>query len=485
MAYYKDYSKFGNHIAAIQSDGAQITYMALSDVSVEIAKSLKRRSVVMSFCSNQIGSLCGYVSFLEHDIVPILLDRHINAELRERLLQIYQPDYIYAPEEMSQFFSDLTILWKGWGYVLLKTKYDYAHDLYPELGLLLSTSGSTGSPKLVRQSYQNIQANAESIAKYLLLNAEERPITTLPMNYTYGLSIINSHLLMGATILMTEYTYFQREFWSFFRQEKATSFGGVPYHYEILKKLRFFCMDLPSLHYMTQAGGKLTPELHQEFAEYAQNQNKKFIVMYGQTEATARMAYLPAEKALDKYGSMGIAIPGGRLELVDVSGETISEPDVVGEMVYYGANVTLGYAECAADLKLGDERQGRLETGDMAKRDAEGYYYIVGRKKRFLKIFGNRVNLDEMERMVKKYLEEQYYTCAENEKKTAALIECACSGRDDKLFVYLTSGDSTLQENLHHFLAEKTNLHPSAFRVVFIEAIPKNEAGKILYSQLN
>ena len=227
-------------------------------------------------------------------------------------------------------------------------------------------------------------------------------------------------------------------------------------------------MELPSLKYMTQAGGKLTPELHREFAEYARNNDKQFIVMYGQCEATARMAYLPAEKSLEKYGSMGIAIPDGNLNLIDVNGNVINEPDVVGELVYYGDNVTLGYAECEDDLRKGDERKGRLETGDMAKKDADGYYYIVGRKKRFLKIYGNRVNLDETERMLKTYLE----------------LELACGGADDHLVVYLTSDDDTIQNKAKRFLAERTGLNPAAFSVKYVVEIPKNEAGKTLYKKL-
>ena len=148
---------------------------------------------------------------------------------------------------------------------------------------------------------------------------------------------------------------------------------------------------------MTQAGGKLTLDLHRRFAEYANNNNKSFIVMYGQCEATARMGYLPADKAIEKCGSMGIAIPGGRFELIIVDGTVIDKSDTPGELVYYGDNVTLGYAESGNDLIKGDERSGVLHTGDLAQFDEDGYYYIVGRMKRFLKIYGNRVNLDETE----------------------------------------------------------------------------------------
>ena len=234
--------------------------------------------------------------------------------------------------------------------------------------------------------------------------------------------------------------------------------------------MRFFRMDLPSLKTLTQAGGKLPPELHRDFAEYAREQGKRFIVMYGQCEATARMAYLPAEKAVEKYGSMGIPIPGGRLELIDARGNVISEPDVVGELVYYGKNVTLGYGESREDLARKDERRGRLETGDMARRDQEGYYYIVGRKKRFLKIFGNRVNLDETERMVKGLLSGG---------------DCACGGVDDHLYVFLAGAAEEEAGRVVPFLAEKTKLHPSAFTVRSLEEIPKNEAGKTQYGKLD
>ena len=238
------------------------------------------------------------------------------------------------------------------------------------------------------------------------------------MNYTYGLSIINSHLLVGAVLLLTEKALTQKEFWNFFKEAGATSFGGVPYTYEMLDRLRFYRMELPSLRYMTQAGGKLIPELHKKFAEYAEKNGKKFIVMYGQCEATARMGYLPADKAIEKCGSMGIAIPGGRFRLIGLDGSTVTEPYTTGELVYEGDNVTLGYAECGEDLLKGDEQHGVLETGDMAQFDEEGFYYIVGRKKRFLKIYGNRVNLDEIDRMVKgEFLG----------------IDCAAAGVDDHM----------------------------------------------------
>ena len=226
-------------------------------------------------------------------------------------------------------------------------------------------------------------------------------------------------------------------------------------------------MDLPSLRTMTQAGGKILTELHRDFAEYAAEKGKNFVVMYGQTEATARMGYLPADKALDKVGSMGIVIPGGSFDLIDVDGSEITETNKTGELVYRGPNVTLGYAEQRSDLALGDERNGVLETGDMAQMDADGYYYIVGRKKRFLKIFGSRVNLDEVERMIR------------NEFPDA---DCACSGNDDQLRVYVT--DPRACSEVQRFLITRTHINQKAIRVQAISEIPRNDSGKIIYQDL-
>lgn len=469
MAFYNDFDKYNNNIACIDSKGRQITYDELGNTTDVLKEKVKTRSLVFILCSNTIGCVTGYISCLNHAAVPLLLKADINQELRADLISLYQPSYLYVPVSMKREFDGWLCTWEAWEYCLLENPKPEHIELFPQLALLLTTSGSTGSPKLVRQSYDNIQSNAEAIAAYLELDETERPITTLPMNYTYGLSIINSHLLAGATILLTEDSLMERSFWKFFAQEKATSFGGVPYTYEMLKKLRFFQMNLPDLRTMTQAGGKLSPELHKEFAEYAKKYGKHFVVMYGQTEATARMGYLPWEKAIEKYGSMGIAIPGGKLWLKDINGNEIDCPGVTGELVYEGANVTLGYAECPDDLKRGDERHGILETGDMAEKDNEGYFYITGRKKRFLKIYGNRVNLDEIERMVKSEYPD---------------TDCACAGADDKLYTFLTVDDSSVFQSVKHFLAEKTGLNIAAFHVKYIVQIPKNEAGKTLYHKL-
>lgn len=461
-----DFRAYGDKTAIIDESRNELTYHQLDAEAQAVAKAAGGRTLVFCLCRNETGSVLGYIGFINNGIVPVLLSSSLDGDLLQNLLSVYRPSHLWVPEDRIGQFRGMKEVYGATGYVLLKTGYVEEHVLYHELGLLLTTSGSTGSPKFVRQSYTNVLDNARSIVKYLELDETERPVTTLPMNYTYGLSIINSHLLTGSAVLVTEKGLMQKEFWEFFKEQKATSFGGVPYTYEMLDRLRFCRMNLPDLRTMTQAGGRLSPELHEKFAGYAEENGKKFVVMYGQCEATARMGYLPPEKAAEKKGSMGIAIPGGRFRLVDADGDEITRPYTAGELVYEGRNVTLGYAEKAEDLALGDERGGVLETGDVAQFDEDGYYYIVGRKKRFLKIYGNRVNLDEMDRLI----------------KTEYGIDAACAGKDDHLFIFIT--DKSYGDKVKAFAAGRTKLNPAAFKVIAIDEIPKNDAGKTLYKEL-
>ncbi len=463
--------KYKDRTALICETGVTVSYEKLNKIGKEIADTCGGRCLVFVMCQNTLGSVLGYTAFTSNGIVSVLLNAHMDRQLLDNLIETYKPAYIWAPAEVktdyAAFGNTECPAYMVYDYVLIKTGFEVSYPLHDDLCLMLTTSGSTGSPKFVRQSYTNVEYNARSIVQYLELNATERPITTLPMNYTYGLSIINSHLLVGATILLTDKGVMQKEFWRFFREENATSFGGVPYTYEMLDRLRFYRMDLPSLRYMTQAGGKLTPELHKKFAEYANQTGKKFIVMYGQCEATARMGYLPAEKSLEKCGSMGIAIPGGKFHLIDVNGMDIITPNITGELVYEGKNVTMGYAEKGEDLILGDERNGILETGDMAQFDTDGFYYIVGRKKRFLKIYGNRVNLDEIDCLIKTHFD---------------IIDVASTGVDDHMYIFVT--DKEIASDVKQFVTEKTKLNSAAFKTFVIDEIPKNDSGKILYKEL-
>lgn len=456
---------YKTNIAVIAEDREAFSYEKLFQFSFEIYKNINHRCLVFCLCKNQIGSLCGYISCLQNRVVPVMLDAGMNKELLDELINNYQPEYIWLPTDQLVDFPNGLEIYSILDYSLIKLKGDSYFPLHDDLAILLTTSGSTGSPKLVRISYENLEANASSIAEYLSIDEHERPITTLPMNYSFGLSIINSHLLKGATILLTSKSIIEKEFWAFLKDQRATSLSGVPYTYEILKKLRFFRMDLPSLKTLTQAGGKLNNELNKEFAEFSQQNNIRFFVMYGQTEATARMSYLPPKYCLTKLGSMGVAIPGGEFSLVDEFGLVIEDHDHTGELVYTGKNVSMGYAEYGADLQKEDENHGILFTGDIAKRDSDNFYSIVGRKKRFIKLFGNRVNLDETERLLK-----------------SILSDCACIGEDDHMQIYIA--DRTRTNEVRDFISSKTGIHHSAFTIKHIDIIPKNASGKTIYTNL-
>ena len=455
---------FANNTAVITDRGERLTYEELKIQSDKFAEAVKEKGLLICLCENRIGSLVGYVGCLEHQIPIVLLDGGKEASSIKNLVDIYQPEYLWLLEDRVEDYNGERVYSYG-NYLLLRMHYAKEIEkpkTNSELALCLTTSGSTGSPKFVRLSAKNIKANAESIAEYLSIDENEHPITVLPSYYSYGVSIINSHLIKGATILLTEGTVAQRDFWNFMKEQKATSIAGVPYTYEMLKMLRFMRMDLPYLKTMTQAGGKLNKDIAKEYIEWAQSKDKRFFVMYGQTEATARMSYLPLEHALDKYASIGIAIPGGKFSLMDVNGNVIEESDVDGELIYEGPNVSLGYAECRADLAKGDENHGVLHTGDVARRDADGYYYITGRMKRFVKVWGNRCNLDATEQLVK-----------------AVITSCACVGVDDKITIFVTQ--EGLEESIIKLLVEKTGFNNRAFEVRVIDAIPVKSSGKIDY----
>tara|TARA_Y100000766_G_C18886585_1_gene596217 strand:- start:1200 stop:2063 length:864 start_codon:yes stop_codon:yes gene_type:complete len=285
------------------------------------------------------------------------------------------------------------------------------------------------------------------------------------MHYSFGLSVINSHIINGATVLLTNSSLIEREFWTLLKTYKATSLSGIPYSFEILKKLHFFRMNLPYLKTITQAGGKLNDDLNLEFSQFCKKEGKRFFIMYGQTEATARMSYLPHEYSVKKIGSMGIAIPEGEFSLMDKNGDTIQEHEKEGELVYRGKNVSMGYAENIEDLAKDDQNKGVLLTGDIAKRDSDGYYYIVGRKKRFIKLFGNRVSLDETERLIKN-----------------VTSDCACFELDDKMVIYIT--DKSKLATIKKYISDKTNINRRAFMVKYVPEIPKNASGKTIYSKL-
>ena len=457
---FQDFISCAKNIAIITEQKEVINYGQLQHEVNRLRQYLSSQKLAVCLCTNTFPAIVGYVALMQSHSPTLLLDASKDKSLIEKYLQTYVPNYIWAPQDNR--FGKVMYIYRG--YAL----YEYSNikvKLHPDLLLLLTTSGSTGSPKVVRLTEKNMTSNAYSIIKYLNIDQNERAITSLPMYYSFGMSVINSHLIAGATLILTNFSVMRKEFWSLFYDMHATSIAGVPYTFEMLKKLRFFNMQLPTLKTMIQAGGKLKPDIAKEYIEFAIATRRKFVVMYGQTEASPRMSYLPFENALEKPSSIGIAIPGGTFSLIDKEGDEILGANIDGELIYKGPNVCMGYAEKIQDLSKGDDNRGVLMTGDYARRDADGFYYITGRKKRFVKVWGNRCNLDYIEQLLKEIVPE-----------------CACVGEDDNISIYITEQEA--KTDVISWLANKMNLHVSAFHVRYIKEIPKNKFGKIIYTEL-
>lgn len=453
-----------NKLAVKDNEGYALTYGELVQAVKTISKLPQPRSVVFNLCKNTVGSLVGYMGFIEGTAVPLMLSSKIEKDLLESLLCEYKPAYLWLPTEQATEF-DYPVLFEKYGYSLLETGNDI-YQINDQLQLLMTTSGSTGSPKLVRYKKGNLEANARNVAKAFGWTAKERPVCDLGMQYTMGLNVINTHLYVGATLLLTTYNLVSADFWDYIKEEKATNFTGVPFSYDIFYRLHFDRMDLPYLTTLSEGGGKLTDARFIQLAEYAQRNGKRFIASFGTTETSARMACLPAELALTKTGSIGRAIPEGEIFLIDLEGKEIVESEAEGELCYRGPNVTMGYAVKKEELLYGDDFNGEYHTGDLARRDADGCYFVTGRMSRFLKLLSYRVSLDQCERLI----QEQFN------------MECACTGTDHRMDIFIT--DNSKKKEVLDFISEKTNLFKTLFKVFVIDNIPRNDSGKIKYKEL-
>lgn len=441
-----------------------LTYGELVEEINRFFPDLKAMAVAFILCKNNVGSLLGYLSFIENGVVPLMLSSKIDSGLLNTLLETYTPTYLWMPDKDVEKISG-RVVYEKYGYSLVETGNE-SYPINEQLQLLMTTSGSTGNPKLVRYKKGNLEVNAKNVAIAFGWTNDERPVCDLGMQYTMGLNVINTHLYVGATVLLTTYNLMTSEFWDYIKEEKATNFTGVPFSYDIFAKLHFERMDLPYLTTLAQGGGKLTDKRFIWLAEYAQKNNKRFLASFGTTETSARICVLPAELAMTKTGSIGKAIPEGELFLVDSMGKVLTETIAEGEMCYKGPNVTMGYAVCREDLNKEDEWQGVYRTGDLARRDEDGCYYVTGRMSRFLKLLSYRVSLDQCERLI----QERFGG------------DCACTGTDQRMEIYITNGD--IVKAVQDFVCDKTGLYKTLFKVHVVGAIPRNDSGKIKYKEL-
>lgn len=459
-----DFEKYRERIAVITEQDKEYRYGEIYEFQKEIARHIEKRSLVCMAVGNDMGSLMGYLACVVNDSVPLLVSAQIRKADMLNMVETYMPEYIWIPTKSDYLAA-------GQGYIKIFSYWDYelwermekcGQQLNSELALLLPTSGSTGNPKLVRLSRGNIQSNTKSICEYLKLSETERAVTSLPMSYTYGLSIIHTFLHVGASIYITGQSVCRKSFWTGVKKHQVTFFAGVPYTYESMKRMGIREQTLESLTKLTQAGGRLSNELQMYWGEFACKTNKEFYVMYGQTEATARISYLPPEYCLDKIGSVGIPIPGCQIQIAG-EGNTIEVPQKIGEIVCKGQNVSMGYGRERSDLAKGDENNGILYTGDLGYRDNEGFIYIRGRKSRFGKLYGKRVDLA--------YLEIQL--------ECDLQIYAVLLSDDKRIFIYT---DSEKQQSAAEYIQLKTGFPNHVLECKGLTELPRNEYGKINYS---
>ncbi|QXQ07553.1 AMP-binding protein [Sphingosinicellaceae bacterium] len=374
---------FGQRLAAIDDTGDSLSYSTLATRADAVAESLGPiRRLVLIEPRNSVESLVAYVGALAGNHVVLLGSEGGGA----RLAEAWQPDAVFSGQDDS------------WSIAAVHPR----RNLHADLAVLLSTSGTTGATKLVRLATTALDANATSICAFLDIEADDRALVTLPFHYSYGLSLVHSHLAAGAALLLTKGSLLDPETLAFAEEFGVTSLAGVPHSYELLDRIDFMRRAPASLRCLTQAGGRMSPDAVARYAAWAAETGRRFYVMYGQTEATARMAYLPPAALADHPDCIGVAIPGGAFTLVDDAGLVVDAPETPGELVYRGDNIMMGYAEVPADLAL-PAGLDRLATGDIAVRNSAGYYRIVGRSSRFVKPMGLRIALDEVEAALQRH----------------------------------------------------------------------------------
>lgn len=438
---------------AIITNDKIYTYRELTEKSREFETIIEKGSLVLCKNKSSFESIAFYVASLSKGFKCILMSPDTNALTTKEIQHRYKAEYIVTENTQSERIE------------ILRMKNSES-KIANNIALLMPTSGSTGSPKMVIQTYKNIYSNMLSILEYLPINENDRMITNLPMFYTYGLSCINTHLHAGAEIIVENRSITTRGFWETYAKYKPTSFSGVPYNYEVINRLGMDLLFTNELKYITQAGGKMSIELTKSIAERAEQRGTSVYIMYGQTEATARMAYLPPEELTRKIGSIGKAIPGGEIN-ISKNDRYIYNGHECGELEYTGNNVTPGYAQTRKDLISEATDKNILKTGDIGYKDKDGFYYIIARKSRIAKINGERIDLDYISNAI-----ENIVKC-----------NCAVITNDRILGVFLENGDHDTRK-LKEFLKSQYGIKTRDIKIKTMSYLPRTQTGKINYKEL-
>ena len=417
-------------------------------------KSAGKQSILL-YLANYPPAVAALIATLQSDHVVLLADAALSDSLRQQLEVLYRPQWI------GRFTADCAE-WQR------TDAEDY--DISADLSLMLSTSGSTGSPKYVKLSRESIVGNAAAIASTLAIKNTDVAAAHLDFHYSYGLSVLTSHLHSGASVSLSDGKFTDRTFWNATRDAGVTHLPGVPLHYEIMARLGFKRLKIPNVKTMTQAGGRLAEAVRDQAYEFMDESEGRFYVMYGQTEAAPRMSTLQHHDYLVHRQTVGQALPGGEFSIVDEQRNKLATNEQ-GEVLYRGSNVMMGYANDWQDLATHDTQKGELLTGDLGRLDENGYLTITGRSSRFGKVYGWRINLDEIESLVGSACS---IVCVEIDGILGLVVES-----DDK--DYWQANEQTVRD----LLSEQYSLPASAYRFIVVAQVPVTGRGKTDYRQLS
>ncbi len=452
--------------------GEWFTRAQLTGRVSEFAARLQFPRKALGFCFplNDSESLIAYLAAVAAGHAVAMLNPELDAALNSKLIERFQPDFIVAPRAhppdniwleigaYSQAESPYA------GQFLLRSTSPNRHPIHPDLTLLNSTSGSTGSPKLVRLSWRNLECNAGQINHLLRSTPQDCTMLTAPIFNAYGQSAIHTMLSIGGSLVLSRERLMSRAYWDGVRHAGCNAIGGTSYFYEVLDRLDLDLLDVPRLTKFGHSGSRLSEHLIRKFHGAIARRGGTLHLMYGQAETTARISGLPPELLPEASRSVGFVVPGGQVRIERDSVEC--GPMEEGELVYAGANVMMGYATSPQDLALGDTQGGIRQTGDIGYKDERGLIYITGRKARLVKLYGWRVSLDDVEDLL------------------APAGPVAAVNEQERVVIYAERASAALHQAVRD-LAARMNLHPSGFQVRAVAVIPRLANGKVDYKSLS
>ncbi len=463
MNFYSEIKKYKKNTAIILNDELSFSYNQLIELANKLSKNIEKKKLILVLMDNEIETVISMIAADLNQNIIISVNSLISNRALEKLIKIYKPDFIFFNKKKNLKLKDYSYKCDFINYRLISISKNRHKEFNKNLFILVSTSGSTGSKKQVMLSKQNLSSNSNSIIKDLNIDQEDVCITTLPPGYVYGMSIINTHLLSGAKIVLNKSSVIEKDFWSKIKHHKITTFGGVPYTYELIHKFFLKKENFKNIKYVTQAGGFLSDSIKLDIIKFLKKINKKFITMYGAAEGTARLSYLPWEYAEKKNGSIGIPIYGGDFFIMDQNNKQIKEPNKEGCLFYKGTNVFLGYSNSLKDLENKTNKNNILNTGDIAFKDKDEFYYLKGKLTRFVKLFGNRISLDELENIIFKFGIK--VVCVQNKK--------------DSISIFV---DHKINEKLLiNYISDYTLINKNVFKIVIIKKFPLLDNNKIDY----